>query len=544
MAKRKRVLYSIDDYNQDRQARTAQSAIRIPTGVPYQRGGSAYASPASYVASPAVKETVVRPGQGLRGSAVIEPSKSVSYSPALPEYKASGASAQQEVAGVTNPDMSAGGVQAGMQPLTQFEIDGFNMDQARQRVYDILNRKFKYNAKESPLYSILQKQSEREAERAAGQAYARSVANTGGYGSSYATLSAEEARRKSMESMDDQQLALYEAARQEFFDERQSAADWYNQLRTMYEDKLKDMEYEKQMQEQAEREASGVSEQVAEATSQLLSGGFEEYSENTMRALLEATGKYDQKTINAALEQVKKTMTAGIYDVGHAVSGISDAMGFKASLDAALKNQTLTVQQYDDEIQKNSTKIMNEVYKGVNRPGDMDFTAIGYSAEEWNAMEDGDRKLAILDAVGQMAKAGAVTQQDFYKLLYNDLQEEFNSEEFKKNKYKTRNAVDAAMVIQDFFDNGYMNEDMYKSLIYQQIMPQIEDNETFKDFVYYSTDYDMAYNQEGFADYASKLAYIVPGVDKYSKEQKAMMMMMALGYNGTKLQKKEKKKKR
>lgn len=541
MANRKRVLYSIDDYIQDRQARTAQSAIRIPAGVQYQRGGSAYASPASYVASPAVKETVVRPGQGLNGSAVIEPSKSVSYSPALPEYKASGVSTQQQNVGVPNPDTSAGSVQAGMQPLTQFEIDGFNMDQARQKVYDILNRKFKYNAKESPLYSILQKQSEREAERAAGQAYARSVANTGGYGSSYATLSAEEARRKSMESMDDQQLALYEAARQEFFDERQSAADWYNQLRTMYEDKLKDMEYEKQMQEQAEREASGVSENT-QAFYNYANGIWNGNNVEEVRSALKNQGATDEEA-ESAISMMRKDEAAKIFDEENAVSGISDAMGFKDSLDAALKNQTLTVQKYDDEIQKNSTKIMNEVYKGVNRPGDVDYTELGYSAEEWNAMEDGDRKLAILDAVGQMAKAGVVTQQDFYKLLYKDLQEEFNSEAYKTNKNKTRNAVDAAMVIQDFFDNGYMNEDLYRSLIWQKIMPEIEDNKTFKSLVYYSPDFEVFGN-----DYVKAADNIsidfnrsIPDIGIYSKEQKAMLVMLAMNYNGTNLPKKKKR---
>lgn len=541
MANRKRVLYSIDDYIQDRQARTAQSAIRIPTGVQYQRGGSAFASPASYVASPAVKETVVRPGQGLRGSAVIEPSKSVSYSPALPEYKASGVSSQQQNVEVPNPDTSAGGVQAGMQPLTQFEIDGFNMDQARQKVYDILNRKFKYNAKESPLYSILQKQSEREAERAAGQAYARSVANTGGYGSSYATLSAEEARRQSMESMTDEELALYQAAREEFFDERKSAVDWYNQLRTMYEDKLKDMEYEKQMQEQAEREASGVSENT-QAFYNYANGIWNGNNVEEVRSALKNQGATDEEA-ESAISMLRKDEAAKIFDEENAVAGISDAMGFKAYLDAALKNQTLTVQQYDDEIQKNSTKIMNEVYKGVNRPGDVDYTELGYSAEEWNAMEDGDRKLAILDAVGQMAKAGVVTQQDFYKLLYNDLQEEFNSEEFKKNKYKTRNAVDAAMVIQDFFDNGYMNEDMYKSLIYQKIMPEIQDNKTFKTLVYYSPDFEVFGN-----DYVKAADNIsidfnrsIPDIGIYSKEQKAMLMMLAMNYNGSNLPKKKKR---
>ena len=79
----------------------------------------------------------------------------------------------------------------GAVPLTDVDVYKYQMDQARQRVYDVLNRKFKYNAKDSPLNTIMQKQYEREAERAAGRAYTSAVANTGGYGSSYATLAGE-----------------------------------------------------------------------------------------------------------------------------------------------------------------------------------------------------------------------------------------------------------------------------------------------------------------------------------------------------------------
>ena len=121
-------------------------------------------------------------------------------------------------------------------PLSQIELARTNMEQARQKVYDVLNRKFTYNAKESPLYTILQQQYEKEARIAAGKAYARSVANTGGYGSSYATMAASEAGRQAMEGFNDQQLALYQAAKEEFLSERQSAVDWYNQMKLMYGD--------------------------------------------------------------------------------------------------------------------------------------------------------------------------------------------------------------------------------------------------------------------------------------------------------------------
>lgn len=178
----------------------------------------------------------------------------------------------QDAGTVTNPppeapSMNVGsgapeGGTVGAVPLTDVDVYKYQMDQARQKVYDVLNRKFKYNAKDSPLYTIMQQQYEREAERAAGRAYSSAVANTGGYGSSYATLAGEEARRQVMEGMDEAQYELYQAARQEFMDERQSAVDWYSQARQMYLDKLADEEYIKQLEDKKAREELGITDET------------------------------------------------------------------------------------------------------------------------------------------------------------------------------------------------------------------------------------------------------------------------------------------
>ena len=138
----------------------------------------------------------------------------------------------------TGTQTGASGTANVNQPLTTVDLAREHMNQARNKVYEILNRKFTFKAEESPLYSILQQQYEKQAQKAAGQAYARAVANTGGFGSSYATLAAEEARRSTMEGFNDQTYQLYQAAKDEFLQERQSALDWYSQSRQMYEDAL------------------------------------------------------------------------------------------------------------------------------------------------------------------------------------------------------------------------------------------------------------------------------------------------------------------
>lgn len=435
------------------------------------------------------------------------------------------------------PGSRAGAPSPDEQPLTQQQVNAQlttaytsqQMNEALQSLVDFNNRKFKYNAKESPLYTILEQQAAEEARLASGRAYARSVANTGGYGSSYATLAAEEASRQVMEGMNDQQYALYQAAKDEFEAERQSRLDWYNQTKQMHEDAMMLEEYEKLRTDEAAMGASGVSEAVAEASALLLSGNFTEYSEGTMRALLETTGQYDEATINAALEQARKAFRSGVSDSASNVADISTAMTYKGELDAALRNKTMTVQEYDKAIRTNSQKIMAEVSKGLERLEDMDHAALGYTDEEWSGMDDGDKKLAIFDSVGQMVKAGAVTHSDYYKMLYNDLQGEFNSEDFKKSKYQTRELVDMAIVIQDLYNNGYLLTDSYKDLVYKNLMPQIENDKTFKTILRYSEDYDYESNPEKAIKNMDH-NHVIPDIGIYSIEEQGMLLTFAREY--------------
>lgn len=105
------------------------------------------------------------------------------------------------------------------------------MNRTLQEIFKMGQRGFVYNEKESPLYAILQQQAAKEARLASGRAYSRAVANAGGFGSSYATLAAEEASRQVMEGWDDNQLALYQAAKEEWDSKYQSMIDKYNFLK-------------------------------------------------------------------------------------------------------------------------------------------------------------------------------------------------------------------------------------------------------------------------------------------------------------------------
>lgn len=261
--------YTMDDYIKDRE----QSWGKTETGSPMQApksstGGftvSKFTPPLPLGAISLQKQAMERSNQAtgtVTTPPVEAPSVSVNVGSEVPE-----------------------GGTVGAVPLTDVDVYKYQMDQARQKVYDVLNRKFKYNAKDSPLYTIMQQQYEREAERAAGRAYSSAVANTGGYGSSYATLAGEEARRQVMEGMDEAQYELYQAARQEFMDERQSAVDWYSQARQMYLDKLSDEEYRKQLEAEAGKTMSDSTYKLLIEASE--NGWYKEDNENLLHAKLE-----------------------------------------------------------------------------------------------------------------------------------------------------------------------------------------------------------------------------------------------------------------
>lgn len=359
------------------------------------------------------------------------------------------------------------------QPLTQQQVNAQlttaytyqQLNEALQSLVDFNNRKFKYNAKESPLYTILEQQAAEEARLASGRAYARSVANTGGYGSSYATLAAEEASRQVMEGMDDQQYALYQAARDEFEAERQSRLDWYNMTKQMHEDAMVLEEYEKLRTDEATTEMDANTQA---ATEYLQATYGTAYSEGAMRNDLLAKG-YTEEEANAALEAQRKVAGAVVTD--YTASSVSDAISNANNLQQAYANKYLTTEEYDAAVKKNAAVIMENANAAMADPSDADYAALGITAEEWNGMGEGDRKLEVMDRIGQLVKEGVVPHSDYYKMLYNDLEEEFGNKEYTTSDDGVRfeTALGSAIIIEDLYNNGYLLQDEYTSLMYGYI---------------------------------------------------------------------------
>lgn len=444
--------YRLDDYLQDKAQRAAS---------PLARGGSSglrqgmAVTPTGNASAGTVKPLPVKPPHTVQ-----RPSGS--------SYNASGAGGGQNVTVDTFKPDAGGGMGGGV--LTQSQMTTAYtkqlMENALSNLLAMQNRKFKYDAHSSPLYSIVQKQAEENARLASGRAYAQAKAATGGYGSSYATLAADEAGRQAMRELDDQQLALYEAARSEFEAENASALDWYNTTKQLYEDA-----YVLEQDAKAQAVAEGALSKTASAAAQELQNAFgTTFSEKTQREYLASKG-YSEADINAALESQRRLASGTVTD--YKAGTITDAVTQAQSLDEAYRQGALTVEEYDAAKAQNSKVIMDNVNKGMVRIDDVDHTALGFSDEEWSNMKDDEKKLAVFDSVGELAKAGVVSSDDFYKLLYNDIKEEFDSEEFKQSKNQVAHVMAVAELVEEYHDSGYMNDDDYTDIMYNQILSKI-----------------------------------------------------------------------
>ena len=420
---------------------------------------------------------------------------------------------------------------AGSNVMTWEDHMALEIEAARQKVLEVSNRKFKYNAYESPIYSIMRQEYLKEADLAAGRATAAAAQNAGGFGSSFAVMAGEEARRQVMEGFHDQEDELYAAAQSEFEAERASYFDKYLQLI-----QLNAMEQERLKTEAGA--SAGLTESASAAAQELQNTWGTDYSEKTQREYLASKG-YSEADINAALESQRRLASGTVTD--YKAGTITDAVTQAQSLDEAYRQGALTVEEYDAAKAQNSKVIMDNVNKGMIRIDDVDHAALGISDEEWSAMEDGEKKLSVFDRVGQLVKSGAVTQTDYYKLLYNDLKEEFESEEFKKSNTQLRDAIDSALIIQDLYDDGYMSEDMYTDLMYNQIVPHVSFMPAFETINNYDQEWRSARGEPLTASMFFKKIesgnYVAPGitttqdgsVQYFTPEQKELLLLLVRG---------------
>ena len=324
---------------------------------------------------------------GLAGMANGTPGGSVYIKPATvpkqieaPANTETAAAVKKET--VQTAVSTAAGTTSADTPMTQREMMYQNVvnaiNSASQNFLDVMNRKFQYDEKSSPLYSILQKQYEREAEKAAGQAYAASVANTGGYGSSYATMAGEAARRQVMAGLDDQQLALYEAAKQEFEAERQSALDWYNTAVGMRAQAAQMVEEEKLLNS---AKSSGMNEATYNLMIQAANEGwYDGTNKESVRARLNTIAAGNPEiNVDAIMSQLtaeqKATVTDAIdsFEIEPTLSGAAEVYAYA--------KQSGTLEKDAERISAGSRKAVEKALQDASGNEEAEATALAEAAE-------------------------------------------------------------------------------------------------------------------------------------------------------------------
>lgn len=434
----KKILYGIEDYARDKLAqesaagrtaaqRTTPRRLGLASAANGAPGGAVYIKPA------AVPKQVEAPTTtGSTGVKTAEPT-------------------------VTPTDATAAD-----KPLTERELmyrDVVNsINEASKNLLNVMNRQFRYDEKSSPLYSILQKQYEREAEKAAGQAYAASVANTGGYGSSYATMAGEAARRQVMAGYDDQQLALYEAAKQEFDAERQSALDWYNTAVGMKTQAAQLVDEERLMNA---AKSAGMNEATYNLMIQAANEGWYTGSnKEALRARLNTIAAGNPEiNVDVIMNQLTAETAAATTDAANqfamnpTMSGAADLMANAKSLGTW------------DTVQPEVSKSLADAYiKGVELPGSAG-ALIGADSEAWSGMSDEERKKTILNNAGAAARDGIITEEDYARILMTDVGDMAEAIQSGDIDKPATAVSDLVIDWQNYRDMGYMSEETYDKIM-------------------------------------------------------------------------------
>lgn len=392
--------YSLDEYYKDKYG--GQMAVSPLNRTVSRSSGSGFSRPAA-------------PAGAMQKRQQILSSMNPIEKPQQPTAPTQPAPTQQETGAATTvpkPEQAS--------PLTEKEFNSklttantmSMLEDALASLAEWGNRKFVYNAKESPLYTILQQQAEKEARLASGRAYSRAVANTGGFGSSYATLAAEEAGRQVMEGLDDQQLALYQAAREEFEAERQSRVDWYNTAKQLHYDR---MALDELQAIEAAAKASGMNTDTYNLLQTAVAEDwYDGTNKATVRNKLETMALGNPNiNVDAIMNQLEGGQKAQMTDL---VSGLS----INPTLSGAAKIMAhAKVNGTEAEVLPEVSKQIGAAFTGaLDNQAKLEsaYSLLGIKAENWSAMSAEDKEVAVLDAAADAYKSGYMTWDD-YKTL-------------------------------------------------------------------------------------------------------------------------------
>ena len=332
--------------------------------------------------------------------------------------------------------------QQGGTVLTQEQVLANNINDIIKRMNEIMSQPGNLmSPSASPYYNIYMEQYRKNAEAAEANAFARSVASTGGYGSSYATMAGQQAYRDTMEGFTELTPSLVQTKGQAMSD-----------LMTQYQ-------LAKGLKEELDTEAGTATLRLADGTE--------------VKVSEEARDAYNTVVNNNMWDGTNaESLKTKLFNMGYKQEDID--------MTVSMLQKEQEAQQKDTEDQ--SLKMINE---GLADPSRIDLTQFGYTAEEIEKMDADEyaakAKEAWLDYAGEQAKSGQLSKVAYANIVEEDMMKALNII-LAGDKYEApRNVANLVIKLDDLQSNGYLTSE-FKTDIMEKIANKVNRTDIFDDF--------------------------------------------------------------
>lgn len=336
--------------------------------------------------------------------------------------------------------------QQGGTVLTQEQVLANNINDIIKRMNDIMSQPGNLmSPSSSPYYNIYMEQYRKNAEAAEANAFARSVASSGGYGSSYATMAGQQAYRDTMEGFTELTPSLVQTKGQAMSD-----------LMAQYQ-------LAKGLKDQLDAEAEKAD--TAGNVTLRLSDGTELEVSKEARALYNYIVEDDLWDGNNT-----QSLSRRLQNQGYKKEDIDTVMRvLKDELDV---NVT--------EVQDNQEKALMTSMSDLSN---VDLTQFGYDQEEIEGMDDEEyRETAmkeLMDTAKSMVKTGQLRTTAFAGMVEKDMLEGIDKMIEDGDDYAVRHIADYVIALDDYETDGVLTSDL-KGTIMSRMAEKIKKHPLFK----------------------------------------------------------------
>lgn len=397
---------------------------------------------------------------------------------------------------------AAAGAKIGGTVLTQEQVLANNINDIIKRMNEIMSQPGQLlSPSMSPYYNIYMEQYRKNAEAAEANAFARSVASSGGYGSSYATMAGQQAYRDTMEGFAELTPSLVQTKGQAM------------------SDLMEQYQLAKGLKDELNAEQGEINDVTYAAYASIAeSGAFNTSNEAVIRARLEnMKAANPDLDVNKVMEMLRKeqaatgavtvgengetlpneaNVDAGYQYIATVMQGAtgSELKNMKNKLQTALRNGAGGVKLTDAEIDAAMEKYrsienaavkdiqetnMVRYTKALKNPSAFDVTTIGYSAEEAAEMTDAEKKQAILDAAGEAVKRGELESIYYSTWMMQDAKQAMLNVKGKKPSEVAETLAGLVISFEDSVTAGYMSQTSADRCL-RQIAEMAKDTELYK----------------------------------------------------------------